>query len=82
MSSETIYKVTIEVVREEESLTDREWRSGGDIEKPDQMGYTPQVREITAVTRTIASLELRELDTKAVLTAVIDAGRPLEGDGK
>ena len=79
---ETIYKVTIEVTREEDSLTGREWRTGGNIDKPDDMAYTPQVREVKEVKRTIATFELRNLDTKAVLLAVLNAGDPLEGTEK
>jgi len=66
-----IYKVTVEVVREEEVLTSREYvQLGPKKEGEDNWGHTEQVMHIEKVSRILYEQTVEELDIPALIAQV------------
>lgn len=74
-----IYKVTVRVIREEESLTRKSWTEGGSENQnsDETYGYTPQVIQIEEVDRILYEQSITELDIAAVIKAVNTPNPPL-----
>lgn len=76
---QAVYKITIAIDRMEETLTSKTWVEGGIDNKNEEgsWGYQPQVTQTERVSRTVAEFRVTDLDTKAIILAVIENSRAI-----
>ena len=74
-----IYKVTIDVTRDEEVVTGKQWVKGGTESKdsPGEYGYTPQTVQTKSVEHRVFSYEAKTLQVAEVVRAVLANSAPL-----
>ncbi len=70
-----IYRVTIEVTREEEKLQSREYL-GADSGGVDGSAYGPQRLEISEVDRILAKITVKDLKVATVIRSILANSKP------
>lgn len=71
------YKITVEVARYERVVGGRQWVKGGDPEKPDEYGYSPNVMEVRKIDRKLLEITVDKLDMPELTKAVLKHSEPL-----